>query len=127
MLGVRSSAIFTNIFTFVNVSVVLLVIIGGAANGKFPPSLLLHNLFRLVSFITNLSLLANGDYWSIPKDKVPPGFGDGGFLPYGFAGVMAGAAKCFFAFVGFDSIASTGFKFFCYYCHQQNKLSQLKK
>ena len=44
--------------------------------------------------------------WFKPSKDVPPGYGSGGFLPYGISGVITGAAKAFFAFVGFDSISA---------------------
>uniref|UniRef100_A0A1A9VZJ1 Cationic amino acid transporter C-terminal domain-containing protein n=1 Tax=Glossina brevipalpis TaxID=37001 RepID=A0A1A9VZJ1_9MUSC len=81
--GVKESSFLNNIFTTLNLLTISVVIIAG-------------------------SIYADPKNWSLTPEKVPGGFGKGGFMPFGFAGVMAGAAKCFYGFVGFDCIATTG-------------------
>ncbi|KAG5683867.1 hypothetical protein PVAND_013128 [Polypedilum vanderplanki] len=81
--GARESALMNNIFTTTNISIVIFVIICGGLNINF-------------------------DNWRIPAEKVPEGLGDGGFFPYGVMGVIKGAGICFYAFIGFDVIATAG-------------------
>ncbi|XP_060839154.1 cationic amino acid transporter 2-like [Rhopalosiphum padi] len=83
--GVRESTMINNVFTVVN----LLTVVTVVATGLFKVNL--HN-------------------WSIPKQDIPKSAkgGEGGFMPFGWAGVTAGAAKCFYGFIGFDSVATTG-------------------
>lgn len=109
--GAKESSIVNNIFTFLNLAVVLFVIIAG-------------------------SFKASPDKWRIPAEDVPPGNGTGGilnfnifkkqktfsenirlyfftrlfsgFAPYGLTGILKGAAVCFYGFIGFDCIATAG-------------------
>ncbi|XP_035208400.1 cationic amino acid transporter 3-like [Stegodyphus dumicola] len=81
--GVRESSRFNNVFTALNLSVVLFAIIAGSIKADF------HN-------------------WKLTESEVPKHAGSGGFMPYGFSGMMSGAATCFYGFIGFDCIATTG-------------------
>uniref|UniRef100_H2Z4N4 Cationic amino acid transporter C-terminal domain-containing protein n=1 Tax=Ciona savignyi TaxID=51511 RepID=H2Z4N4_CIOSA len=84
--GVKESAMFSKIFTGVNILIILFVIVAG-------------------------SLTADINNWYITAQDIQNQYnnlGTGGFFPYGVSGMMSGAATCFFGFVGFDIIATTG-------------------
>lgn len=85
--GVKESTFLNNIFTGVNLLTVSIVIIAGSLKSD------VHN-------------------WKISKSEIPQAVaskaGEGGFIPFGLSGIMAGAAKCFYGFVGFDCVATTG-------------------
>ncbi|KAL6448329.1 hypothetical protein ACFW04_000342 [Cataglyphis niger] len=83
--GAKESSLANNFFTLVNLSVVLFVIIAG-------------------SFKANIS------NWKTETKctKTDCQFGTGGFMPYGISGVISGAATCFYGFIGFDCVATTG-------------------
>ncbi|XP_017777191.1 PREDICTED: cationic amino acid transporter 2 isoform X2 [Nicrophorus vespilloides] len=84
-VGVKESTNLNNIFTVFNLVTVSVVFVAGV-------------------------IKADTANWKIAKEDIPEGVkgGEGGFLPFGVAGVMAGAAKCFYGFVGFDCVATTG-------------------
>ncbi|CAH0585958.1 unnamed protein product [Chrysodeixis includens] len=81
--GVRESAAVNNVLASLNLLVIVFIIIAGAVK-------------------------ADSSNWSIPADQVPPGYGSGGFFPYGVWGTLKGAAVCFYGFVGFDVVNSSG-------------------
>ncbi|XP_047991722.1 cationic amino acid transporter 2-like [Leguminivora glycinivorella] len=80
--GVRESATVNNVFTALNMIVIVFIVIAG-------------------------SFTADPNNWFIPESSVPPSFGTGGFFPFGVWGTLRGAAVCFYGFVGFDSINAT--------------------
>ena len=82
-VGVKESSRFNNIFTILNLGVVLFVTVVGMTQ-------------------------ADGSNWSLPSDNSTQPEHGGGFFPYGISGTLSGAATCFYGFVGFDAIATTG-------------------
>ncbi|XP_077003176.1 cationic amino acid transporter 3 [Tamandua tetradactyla] len=94
-LGASESALVTKVFTGVNLLVLGFVVISGFIKGD------LHN-WKLTEEDYELAIPGPNDTYSLGP------LGSGGFVPFGFEGILRGAATCFYAFVGFDCIATTG-------------------
>ncbi|KAL3045086.1 hypothetical protein OYC64_013362 [Pagothenia borchgrevinki] len=97
--GVKESTLINKIFTAINIVVLLFVAISGFIMGDISNWQISEEaLINATAAFKNLSSTAN----------VTSIYGEGGFFPYGIGGTVAGAATCFYAFVGFDCIATTG-------------------
>ncbi|XP_026120812.1 high affinity cationic amino acid transporter 1-like isoform X2 [Carassius auratus] len=97
--GVKESAMVNKVFTCINVLVLLFMVVSGLVKGTLKnwhldPDEILYG--------TNSTINATQP---LPSKEI---LGEGGFMPFGFTGVLSGAATCFYAFVGFDCIATTG-------------------
>lgn len=97
-IGVKESSRMNNLFTGVNLCVVVFIIIAGSIKADFKN----WNLTE-ADLPLNSSKYINQTYCNTTATC-----GHGGFFPFGVSGMLAGAAKCFYAFVGFDCIATTG-------------------
>lgn len=92
-VGVKESTRFNSIFTGINLLVVIFVVIAGSFHIDW------HNWNITQSELDNYTISINSTEVDV---------GTGGFFPFGFSGMMSGAATCFYGFIGFDVIASTG-------------------
>ncbi|KAM6922837.1 cationic amino acid transporter 2-like [Lycodopsis pacificus] len=95
--GVKESAVINTVFTGLNVLVLVFIIISGFIKGD------INNWHISREMILNATL-AMENFTSTQNET----FGVGGFFPFGLDGTLEGAATCFYAFVGFDCIATTG-------------------
>ncbi|VVC32915.1 Cationic amino acid transporter, C-terminal,Amino acid/polyamine transporter I [Cinara cedri] len=102
---------YPDVASFLFIMTIALVVAWGVRKSSS-----LNNLFTTLNLLTIFVVIVSGIYfanmsnWFIPKSEIPAGVngGNGGFLPFGWTGMVAGAARCFYGFIGFDSIASTG-------------------
>nr|XP_027320942.2 cationic amino acid transporter 3 [Anas platyrhynchos]XP_027320943.2 cationic amino acid transporter 3 [Anas platyrhynchos] len=94
--GVSESALVNKIFTAVNLLVLGFVIIAGFIKGNIKNWQLTED---------DYNHLVSPDVSNETRIKE---FGSGGFVPFKLEGILTGAATCFYAFVGFDCIATTG-------------------
>ncbi|KAG5201145.1 hypothetical protein JEQ12_005679 [Ovis aries] len=95
VLGTRESTLVNKVFTGINILVLSFIIVSGFIKGD------LHN-WKLTEQDYALNTSASSD-----TSRLGP-LGSGGFVPFDYEGILHGAATCFYAFLGFDSIATRG-------------------
>ena len=85
--------------------IVVLMILGFVAYGA-KLSANVNSFFTVINGLVILLIISIG--FSLGERKNWSNQEHGGFLPFGFPGVFAGAATCFYAFIGFEGIAVAG-------------------
>ncbi|KAK3105225.1 hypothetical protein FSP39_020189 [Pinctada imbricata] len=92
---------YPDFIAFTSTIIVFIVVATGA---KF--SMHFNNIFTIMNLVVIVFLICVGFYFADVKNWTDPS--TGGFFPYGFGGTWAGAATCFYAYIGFEGIAVAG-------------------
>ncbi|KAL0099886.1 hypothetical protein PUN28_019961 [Cardiocondyla obscurior] len=87
---------------FVAFVITILMMLLMAAGVK--KSLVFNNVLNAINLAVWVFVMAAGMFYVDSSNWSE----HSGFLPYGWSGVFTGAATCFYAFIGFDIIATTG-------------------
>lgn len=89
---------------FIALLVCIIVMIFIVSGAKI--SVNFNSVFTVINMIVIIIIISVG--FSLSESKNWTNSDNGGFLPYGFQGVFAGAATCFYAYIGFEGIAVAG-------------------
>ncbi|CAI9161056.1 unnamed protein product [Rangifer tarandus platyrhynchus] len=98
VLRARESALVNRVFIGINILVLSFIIVSGFIKGD------LHN-WQLMGQDYTLNMSESRGTSRLGGLGL---LGSGGFVPFGVEGILQGAATCFYAFLGFDSIATRG-------------------
>ncbi|CAJ0566208.1 unnamed protein product, partial [Mesorhabditis spiculigera] len=106
-LGVIDSTVFGEYPDFVAFLIVIIVAIFIALGSK--TSTMFNNIFTVINLVVVVIVVGYGmSFADFGLWTGTTSTGQSKFFPFGVQGMLSGAASCFFAYIGFDGLATAG-------------------